>query len=1749
MIFGFRAGEFGNWVKQDERQQFLNYAQDAFNDLAEALNITPESLGQKKAMAIAFGARGQGLTGAVAHFEPGAKVINMTRLKGAGSLAHEYGHSIDNYLSRIGGYDENGMATTSYRNPKLSEKMRSAIVNVINSMEYNISENQEEINKKNDLYEKNRISSLESHLGSLDRIFKGEATTYKYNRKTKQYDRPKIEVSKEQQNKYNKIKKVLIEGKLDSERTFIGKSYTSKDYQYSKPLEDLKALYKEVVGRKIDDDTVYWLYRYGQPAKQVSNIKTQSAYFKSARELDQATGRATAYFSRRDEMWARAFESYVYDKLNAKGITDTYLVHSVNNDRYSLFNPFPAGEERQNINKAFDNLIQVMKDEGMFTPKAEKEEITKQDDGVRYLKKGKTSKKILNNYDEKTSNIIKMNTRNVIVKETSELNNLIDEALNTNNNKALHLGKLDSKIISKIKENIQNLPKSKIDFFAKDTYDLVINQSEIRHLLDHKNNLTSEDIKHLIDILPEIISDSDYISYTNNLKDEGLRFKKIMDDGTYISFAIVSNKQGTLKVKTIYMEKADYENKKRSVSLTTDVDTTPDNTSETDRAFASNNSIAQNQQNVNEAKKTSDVEPGQTNAERLDAYIEQEIKKIEETASWDNSIPVTKRTDIRKAIEDYLGIGVRKGHFRQVAYGIYNMNTDSIRTKELKDIDTILHETGHALDIGNRLNIDKESIADELLTAISKIEGYEDNPRSIKLEEGFAEIIREYAILPEQTLKEYPRTVAVLEGIRKTDNSFDKFIGNIQKQVYNYIHQNPRNRILSNQSIGEQTDKIPLTKNKIKETFVKWVWDRDYALKSVVNEISKNSGKKVEASKNAYLLTRLASGVDSKTISMISDGYIDLNGDKTIPGLNKLGEILNNNPDRFNDLRAYLLAQRDLEYKSKSLKTGLRATDSENVIEQFKDDREILEAAQLIYDTEDGVLQYAVDNGLITQENADALRKNAFYVPFQRVLGNNGNQPGRRGAVADIIKKRKGSELDIKDVLENIVVNSANIIRQVENNNVLKALYEQGEESGLKHHIFEKIPQPLKKVGTAQLSTWENELKKQGVNTDEIDLGKTVDIFAPDNKTDVKNRITSFIDENGERVYLQFAEGTEDIFNSIMNLDSKLMSTVLTLTRYANAPLRFGATMGNIGFAIPNILSDTVQATIYSEAGFIPIIDNILGVLDILSASNKTVAKFTEKVTPEYARKVNDLYTIYEQSGATSATRLSQYRKSTQKIMKNVYGTQNSKALNIEEHFKPLKKLLDWLTYIPEISEQSTRFRVFERNYKAYKNKGTSELDARLKAALESRDATQDFGRTGTFSGEVNKVIAFSAARMGSGYTFYEKVKANPKRTATRIALLVAISMAIKAIGYSDKEIEELNQRKKDDNFVLKIGDKVVTLKKPQGILRTILNLDELILDLTTGHIEKGKEWKRLKEWIHNAFWDNMPGENALSILGSIPILGALAENYANKDFYYNTDIVKSYDLDLPNSEQYYEYNSQLAIWLGKIFNYSPAKIDNLISGYFGGLGTQVTNIIDWISGKVGLSAEKPDMGAEQNAVGKRFVVNVNTNSASIDEIYDRKDELTKKKNGGTITDKELEELETITAAITNLSKLNKQIKTIKKDLTLSGKEKAELIRPLQEQKTDTARQALGKDLIYEENANKIESNQFYPTNDSLKNNGYTLTLTEEMKKEYESLAYETYTKYKKQGLYAEDKLKSIAKDYAKKSLLQKYKKQLTKSK
>lgn len=101
-----RGVEYGLWVGQGEglkeRQGMLNAAYDAFADLARVLGIPMHALALNGKLGLALGSRGSGK--ASAHYEPANLVINMTKTRGAGCLAHEWFHALDHAMTGHSGF-------------------------------------------------------------------------------------------------------------------------------------------------------------------------------------------------------------------------------------------------------------------------------------------------------------------------------------------------------------------------------------------------------------------------------------------------------------------------------------------------------------------------------------------------------------------------------------------------------------------------------------------------------------------------------------------------------------------------------------------------------------------------------------------------------------------------------------------------------------------------------------------------------------------------------------------------------------------------------------------------------------------------------------------------------------------------------------------------------------------------------------------------------------------------------------------------------------------------------------------------------------------------------------------------------------------------------------------------------------------------------------------------------------------------------------------------------------------------------------------------------------------------------------------------------------------------------------------------------------------------------------------------------------------------------------------------------------
>lgn len=312
--FNFRGVEFGNYVNDDNGKHHLIKASEAFQDLADVLGMKDKDISLNGRLAMAFGARGKG--GALAHYEPMSKVINMTRDAGAGTLAHEWGHGLDNILHA----QSIGSASIGFASDGIGDKGSSLV---------------------HSAYE-----------GLMDAINKGDGKMYikpdgkSYSTPADWRDHHELPFHEA----FAKVRKKVDDDhqrQIDmNDRYYAGnlaklkQGYASADANRDKSLLNryhaLASLYKKH-GKEVPD--------YAQPTYR-SQYRT---------EADKLCKGKEGYWNRKHELFARAFESYVLDKLGAGGRQNDYLVAGTTDHR-----TYPQGKERELINSHFDNLMEAV---------------------------------------------------------------------------------------------------------------------------------------------------------------------------------------------------------------------------------------------------------------------------------------------------------------------------------------------------------------------------------------------------------------------------------------------------------------------------------------------------------------------------------------------------------------------------------------------------------------------------------------------------------------------------------------------------------------------------------------------------------------------------------------------------------------------------------------------------------------------------------------------------------------------------------------------------------------------------------------------------------------------------------------------------------------------------------------------------------------------------------------------------------------------------------------------------------------------------------------------------------------------------------------------------------------------------------------------------------------------------------------------------------------------------------------------
>lgn len=322
--YGFKGGEFGNWMSHNDRQTSLNMGFDALKDLADVLKISDKDISYQGNLSIAFGARGSG--NAVAHYEPMRQVINLTKMRGAGSLAHEWWHGLDDYMGQK--LDVKCFLSENSHKHLLFQKL-------IDTIKYK-PETQEQAVKRTEVQDTRLRRNAEGWLNSIV------------------LSSIKSKADDQELKQYENLKAAYLRGERGSVDLLndLKKSVTGRIIPKS---EREKLLMFEGIIRSMDE------------RKEPAIGRTHTEYYTNSKKMGEICEKDGGYWESNTEMTARAFSTYVMDKLPGK--SDYLIGHAecaINitfdeDGTPHLLKAYPEGEERKAINAVFDEIVAELK--------------------------------------------------------------------------------------------------------------------------------------------------------------------------------------------------------------------------------------------------------------------------------------------------------------------------------------------------------------------------------------------------------------------------------------------------------------------------------------------------------------------------------------------------------------------------------------------------------------------------------------------------------------------------------------------------------------------------------------------------------------------------------------------------------------------------------------------------------------------------------------------------------------------------------------------------------------------------------------------------------------------------------------------------------------------------------------------------------------------------------------------------------------------------------------------------------------------------------------------------------------------------------------------------------------------------------------------------------------------------------------------------------------------------------------------
>lgn len=699
----------------------------------------------------------------------------------------------------------------------------------------------------------------------------------------------------------------------------------------------------------------------------------------------------------------------------------------------------------------------------------------------------------------------------------------------------------------------------------------------------------------------------------------------------------------------------------------------------------------------------------------------------------------------------------------------------------------------------------------------------------------------------------------------------------------------------------------------------------------------------------------------------------------------------------------YWTSRRDLEQKLKGLKTGFQTVDSVNLLrEQHPEIPEKLwqdiltlndrnpspvllkRYREALRSTDDGggvhrqvfdniqtyrieLLEYMRDLGAISdRELKQMLADNTEYAPLYREMGQEGSRAAggkRQGELGKPIKRFKGSERQVINPIESLIADTYRFTQAAHSQEVSNALIRLSRMEGAGAVLSQVTPPNVgTKVGKEEMIKWMlKQLDDQVADPDLLeelfeDLGQALpeymmtwrpgDFFGKDN-------IVSFINpDTRKREWFEVLD--RELYESLMGLDRQELHWFTRLASVPARTLRAGATLA-IEFAARNPIRDNLAAAVQSEYGFKPGVDLARGLFEMYGGPGG---------------KGTDLYWKWKAAGGERAALVDMDREGMRKavdLFTHTGGVRNV-VKDPMQLLAVLDRMLGPLRAFSSASEDATRLGEFRNAVKILEKQGFKGRELYQRAALAAREVSVDFARHGTKTQSIRHMAAFWNARLQGYDRLYRAFQKNPQRATTKALTWITLpTVANFLANKDDPEYWQLPRWQRDFFWMVKVGDTWLRVPKP------------FELGLVFGTmVERIMEWQHLEdpETLNSLLGVPMPKFNPEGFAtGAAPLIDVrdvaetaaknplavdfasafmpiptavqpLLENYFNYSIFLQRPIVSGTLEGRSPFLQSTARTSDVAKGFGRMFNLSPAKVDNLLYAYTGGLGRMAGELV-----------------------------------------------------------------------------------------------------------------------------------------------------------------------------------------------------------